>query len=300
MRSSAAGQLEVSLFRDGVVLQRRTLEAPPRECAHLAQTIAFLVDAWLRDVPWRAEELAVPETPARPSAPPAPSRESKPAPVKPPPKAPSPPGGVGLESKDSEPQGAPAQEAAAAVAPPEAQPTPAPASAPALSFEASLAGGAFADALARRAGFHGVLGLESSYRERLRFGLQALLESAVAVALAPGRVSASSQALALVAAYSPYVGASSNLDLLGGAGVERLAARGEGFADDGAASVFQAALVAGLRFRQRLSGPVFGILVLEVRARPRRQLIGVDGLGPAVSLSPLSPSLALGLSWGSK
>lgn len=172
---------------------------------------------------------------------------------------------------------------------------PSQGSQPGLGFEPTLAGGAFFDALAGVVNFHGLVSLEGCYRERLRFGLQLLLEGPVSKRIGPGQVSAHSQTAVVVVAYAPYAVDSGGLDLVLGAGVELLTGRGEGFSEVQERTDWELALVAGLRWRQRLRGPLFGVAVLEARGRLHQQRVVVDGVAQTMALAPVSPSLVLGL-----
>ncbi|MGC4118471.1 MAG: hypothetical protein QM765_28735 [Myxococcales bacterium] len=310
VRLAEESLLEIVLSTDGAVTQRRSLQVNPNECPQLSQTVALLVDAWLRDAPWRIAVLAVPPSPAPVAAPQAgdppprtarPRRPNRTVPVllqasgeatadTPAPADPAP-----LAAERPAEQTQAEQTPGFAESAPPTLPQVSPAVRSELAFEPSLAGGVFFDPSAGRMGGHGTLCVEGAWRGQLRFGVQLLLETPVSVPVGPGTISAHSQALAATLAWAPYHSDSSGLDLLLGGGVEMLSAKGAGYTVDLQQTVFQPALLGGLRWRLRLWGPLYAVAMLEARMRLHQQQIRVEGVTSALSLAPVSPSLVLGL-----
>jgi hypothetical protein len=291
VRASAPGQIEI-VFRDAGLQTRfqRLLAVQPLDCAQAAETVALLAGEWLREVSLPIERLEVSPPPHR--AAPAPQPRMPPA---------APP--AIAEQASAEP--APVAEAPAAAAtepaaqtepPPTARQPEAPPPGRSLQLAPSVAMGGFFDSGFAQAGIYAHTTLE------LRWGLLGLkiklsVDGPMSVSAAPGQVHAQSQALQLLAGVDLFTARWGALAVWGGGGAERLEVRGEGFSQDRSSVTFLLVCGAGLRWRQRLWGPLFAVAGIGARARFVRPEIWVDGLGRKASLAPARPDLVLGLSW---
>jgi hypothetical protein len=159
----------------------------------------------------------------------------------------------------------------------------------------ALLGGASLATALDQPSWHGAANAEVALTRRVGAALRLGLEGAQKSSAGSGEVSARPSSAALLVRLCPYAGQSRELGVQAGAGVDLIATRGAGYAIDRAQTLLDAGLWAGVEWRQRLGRRVFAAFAVEGHLRLRKEAIGIESLGPVLTLSPARLSVLAGL-----